>query len=93
MKYKIEYSPETAHLYPQKNEKKRKSAGNWLIVVFLVAAILWVRLNGIPDFMIPGNKEVTRHAAATLMENLQEGSTMNEAVTVFCQTILEHAGF
>ena len=88
MAYKITYSPETAYLYPQGKKEKRNITGKWITAAFLIAGLLWIRLNGIADFLIPGNPEVTKEAASVFMEDLQEGVRVHDAVTTFCKTIL-----
>ena len=87
MAYKIEYSPEMACRYPQELKSNGKTK-KWLVVGCLVAALLWIRLNGVPDFLIPGNKEVTKEAAGIFVEDLRNGKKVEEAVTEFCKTIL-----
>ena len=93
MAYKIEYSPETAYRYPQRTCRQKRIRGNWVLVVLLLAGFFWVRFNGIPDFLIPGDKEITREAAALLVEDLQDGKTVKEAITVFCNTILDATAY
>ena len=88
MAYKITYSPEKAYLYPQGKKEKRNIIGKWIIAAFLIVGFLWIRLNGIPDFLVPGNPEVTKEAASVFLEDLQEGVRMYDAVTTFCKTIL-----
>ena len=90
--YKIEYSPETAYCYPQHNVRKKRNYGRWICTLFLVGAMLWMRVYGIPDFLIPGDPVVTRSATAAFMDDLSEGVSVNDAVTAFCRNILDGAG-
>ena len=90
--YKIEYSPETAYCYPQRNVCKKQNIGRWICLLILVGAILWMRVYGIPDFLIPGDPVVTRSATAAFMDDLSEGVSVNDAVTAFCRIILDGAG-
>lgn len=92
MAYKIQYSPETAHRYPQQKEKEKIRAGKWICLGIIIAAVCWMRVNGIPDFLIPGNPEVTRNAAQTMVAQLHDGAPINDAVTAFCRSILHGAG-
>ena len=52
-----------------------------------------MRLNGIPDFLIPGDPVVTRLAASDFFDCVQNGMPIGKAATVFCQQILNGAGF
>ena len=92
MGYLIEYSPETAHCYPQRNTQKKRNVGRWICLLMMIGAILWLRANGIPDFLIPGDPEITKSAAVVLMDDLSDGVNVNDAVTAFCRSILDGAG-
>ncbi len=92
MGYKIEYSPETAHYYPQRNVRKKRKVSRWMFLLLMIGAILWMRVNGVPDFLIPGDPEITKSAAVTLMDELSDGVCVNDAVTTFCRSILDGAG-
>ena len=93
MAYKIEYSPESARRYPQMQKDKRLKPTKLLILMFAIIAALWMRLNGVPDLLIPGDATVTRAAASDFMNCVQAGVPIGEAVTAFCQTILDGAEF
>lgn len=93
MAYKIHYSEDAAKRYPQKTKRHPIKYGRWVLLMSIIAAALWLRLNGIPDFLIPGDPAVTRQAASAMMENLHSGTGFGDAVTVFCKEILHGAGF
>ena len=93
MAYRIQYSPESIKRYPCKPNRKQTKKYKLIVICLILAAALWVRTTGIPDFLLPGDKEVTRAAAETLVKNVKQGSSMTDAVTVFCQEILHGAGF
>lgn len=93
MAYKIQYSPENARRYPQIGKRKKFPFEGLLMLVLIFAAAIWVRLNGIPEFLIPGDPQVTKAAAATMIADLREGTRVNEAVTAFCKEILHGAGY
>ena len=93
MAYKIQYNPEENIRYPKPKNRKPIRWKRWLFSAGILAAILWVRQKGIPDFLIPGDPEITTAAAETMIANLQQGSSIHEAVTVFCREILHGAGF
>ena len=91
MAYKIQYSPENQARYPITNRHKRWNWSRFVIPAIILAAMLWVRFNGVPDIMIPGNPEVTRSAASELLVNLSDGVAVKDAVTVFCKEIIDGA--
>ncbi len=93
MAYKIQYSEDSAGRYPQNAKHEPFKYGRWVLLLILFAGALWLRLNGIPDFLIPGDPAVTRQAASAMMENLHSGTAFGDAVTVFCKEILHGAGF
>lgn len=86
--YKIQYSPETVKQYPQIKKAPKVHMGKWLSLILVVVAALWLRLNGIPDFLIPGDPDTTKAATTMLIEEIRNGSSVNDAVTVFCKEIL-----
>ena len=92
MAYIIAYTPEASNRYPQVKGKRKVNFGKWMGLALLLAAVLWMRLKGIPDFLIPGDAEVTKAAAAAMVDDLQDGISVNDAVTAFCRTILDGAG-
>ena len=57
----------------------------------VVAAVLWMRLYGVPDFLIPGDPEVTKTAASVMVDEIKNGATVGNAITAFCKTILDGA--
>lgn len=91
--YKIQYSPEDKRRYPGAKGKTNFRFGQWFLVLCVLAAVLLARQYGVPDFLIPGDPTVTREAASLMMDSLQSGSSLNEAVTVFCKEVLHGAGF
>lgn len=92
MGYKIEYSPETARSYPQRNPPQKRNIGRWVCLFLLIGAILWMRGNGVPDCLIPGDPRITKSAAAAFMNDLSGGVSVGDAVTAFCSAILDGAG-
>ena len=93
MSYKIQYTPEVCHRYPLKEKRPQVKWGRWIPFVLLLAAVLGIRLYGIPDFLIPGDPEVTKAAAAMLIDELHAGTSVDDAVTVFCKEVFNGAGF
>lgn len=93
MAYKIQYTPEDNARYPKAKANNPFPWKGCLFGVCIVCSILLLRRYGIPDILIPGDPEVTTTAARNMVENLQQGSGVNEAVSVFCKEILRGAGF
>ena len=93
MAYKIQYNPEENIRYPKIRKRKPVRWKRWFLSAAILAAILWVRQRGMPDFLILGDPEVTTAAVGNMIVNLQQGSSVNDAVTVFCREILHGAGF
>lgn len=91
MSYKIQYSPETANLYPQITSRKQFRVKRWMTVVITVAAVFWVYLYGFPDWLIPGDPEVTKAAASTMVGEMKNGTSFGDAVTTFCKMIIDGA--
>ena len=93
MAYKIQYTPEDNSRYPKFKKRKSIQWKRWLFGAGILAGVLWLRYKGIPDFLIPGDPEITTAAAKNMLENLHQGTSVNDAVTVFCKEILHGAGF
>ena len=86
MGYRIAYSTETSHKFPERIRKKRPLL--WAVA----AALLIGLLAGGWKLLLPGDPEVTRAALAGLAEDIREGQSLGQAVTAFCQEIVDNAG-
>ncbi len=92
MGYKIVYGPEK-----KENESKKTSLLKLqaLSAAFLLFFVLCVHSSWpagsekLQELFLPGDKNQTGAAFETLVENLQDGEDFTEAVTVFCQDLLE----
>lgn len=91
MSYKIQYSPETGYLYPQEKKQRSIQMKRWIIPTVAIVLALWLHIYGVPDFLIPGDPDITKAAASALVDEIQSGVAMNDAVTTFCKTILDGA--
>ena len=91
MSYKIQYSPETANLYPKVSSRKQFRIKRWMTAVITVAAMLWIYLYGIPDFLIPGNPEITKSAVSTMVGEMKNGASLGDALTTFCKIVIDGA--
>ena len=92
MAYKIEYSPESAQRYPLLKVQDKRKPGGWVIAGIFLAVLLWIRIYGVPDFMIPGDADVTKEAASVFVREIRDGVAVNDAITAFCRSILDGAG-
>lgn len=57
----------------------------------LVIAMVLLGKFGFLDFIIPGDREVTKQAFQTMLEEVQEGQSVKTAFTAFCGEILDGA--
>lgn len=83
MGYTINYSPETAHKFPVK--KSPKISVPWV----LTGAALFLLLAGGWKWLLPGNPDVTQAAITNLVEDVQSGAPVGDAVTAFCREIID----
>lgn len=91
MSYKIQYSPETGYLYPQVRKQRTIHMKSWILPATAIVLALWLHFYGVPDFFIPGDPDVTKAATSVLVNEIQSGIAVNDAVTTFCKTILDGA--
>ena len=93
MSYKIRYKPAV------KMEKKiglvlrnhrvkfAVAAGSILLLIFVV----YNCGDTLREFLIPGDTDVTEAAFSELGNNLRDGVSVKDALTVFCLEIIENA--
>ena len=91
MAYKIQYLPDSNAHYPTHIGKPKKGFGGWIVALLLLGAVLWVRFNGVPECLIPGDSAVTKQAVQTFLSLMQEGEPLRDVVTVFCKEVLSGA--
>ena len=72
-------------------QKEKKLSLKWIAVVCVMIAITILGKTGCLDFLIPGDKEVTRQAFSSMVENVREGENVKTAITAFCMEILNNA--
>lgn len=86
MAYRIKYNLVGPN---RKTTQKNKRTGAILTVLgicgFVVIALHlpWAR-----DLLLPGDSAVTAAALEDLAENLQQGESLMDAITVFCRNII-----
>lgn len=91
MAYIVQYSPEDSKRYPQCKKKQNVRLSKFLLFVFILTAAIFIRLYGLPEFLIPGDPVVTKNAVASMVTDLKSGEPLNNAVTAFCTAILDNA--
>ena len=89
--YIIQYTPEADRRYPHRNKPHKVRWGSILLILSVAASAIWIRMNGVPDAVIPGDPVVTKAAAVEMVERIKRGDSLNEVVTVFCKEILDGA--
>lgn len=85
MGYKIAYSQETAYKFPIKQAKK--FSVRWVIAGALAIGLL----AGGWKWLLPGDPDKTQAALATLTEDIRAGQSLGQAITAFCQEIVDNA--
>ena len=88
MSYRIQYDTKK-HPW-QKRLKRQKRV---LIVGVICFALLIIGYFGMDkmQFLLPGEPSVTAAALDNMTNSLQEGETLQEAITAFCREILDNA--
>ena len=73
-------------------EKKRgQTAYRWITAAVILLALSLLSKAGFFDFLIPGDKAVTKQAFATMVQEVEEGEGVKSAITAFCQGVLDGA--
>ncbi len=91
MSYRITYDQEM-RIYDLSNTRKTGYYMKWIYGAIVCISMIFVLFSGnIRSFLLPGDPKVTEAALIDLAENLREGESFSDAVTVFCREILDHA--
>ena len=94
MAYRIDYISGGKHRRPIRRYFTAATVKTGLLVLVLVAAALAVKfygLNWVKEVLLPGDPQVTEAALHNMTEGLQSGESILEAVTTFCQEIVDGA--
>ena len=76
---------------------ERNTAYNNLTVAFITAAcavamgIFLLRTPQVRDYLMPGDKAVTKAALTEMVQDIRHGENITEALTAFCKEIISHA--
>lgn len=92
MRYSIHYEPEKGDRYPPVTETGHKIGVRIIAGLLTIAALIaGIRYKeAVISWLIPGDDQITIHAAEELICRLQEGVPVGEAVTTFCEEIIEN---
>ncbi len=94
MGYRIKYEGDMVKTTIQSSMSKQAKC-MICIAVSLCAVIMLLSvtnsLNTIKEWLLPGDAKVTEAALNTLVEDLKQGDSLDDAITAFCQEILDHA--
>ena len=64
----------------------------WISIVCCVVSFIISRhKDEVVNFLLPGDKEVTKAAITTFTENLREGEGFADAAIAFCKEIVDNA--
>ena len=94
MGYHIQYGKMTRieRLASRQISKKTITFKIGVALGVLAIAILLGQL-GFLDFLIPGDKEVTKDAFYTMLDDVREGENVRVAIVAFCEDILDNADY
>lgn len=91
MAYQIHYTPEDSHRFPQTQNKMVFPWKKAFTLAFILAGIIYVKTYGLPDFLIPGDPEITVPATQSMISDLKAGEPLDDAITAFCLEIINGA--
>ena len=91
MGYKILYPGVKKRQY--QNSRRLSSKSRLIIIASLcsalvLAAVLWYTGLG---WILPGDSEVTQYALQTMIDRLQDGEALGDAVAAFCREVVASA--
>lgn len=90
MAYQIRYSTKTMRRYPTiaaTKKNKRKRILGFAVTILLITSIT---LHPVREWLFPGDLASAERAANRMVETLEKGGDMKEAVSVFCREVLAH---
>lgn len=91
MGYQIQYGQTMKRkiIFDQKKKTNSSMSIKLVILGLLITLSIFLGNSGYLDFMIPGNKEATTAAFESMIQDVQNGENVKEAITAFCLEILE----
>ena len=89
--YSIRYGEETSleRRWRKGRGRKGRFLAFGLAAVALAGLLITQKHEAVVEWLIPGNKAVTRAAFSQLVEDLRGGESFSQAMSAFCLEILE----
>lgn len=92
MSYKISYDGVLKKVtFNEKNPKKYIRISLFCIVGIIFAVLIYTNKAKIENVIYPGNPQITKSAASTMISSINNGEDIKEAVMSFCQEIVDNA--
>ena len=93
MSYAVEYHFGVTAIKPiVDHSKSRRSIPVRILCLLLILTIfLSAFLICRTDFLVPGDKEVTKAAFRSLLQTVEDGTDIQSAVTAFCKEVIDGA--
>ena len=92
MSYQIIYGPQKRPLKStRKNLKRSSMIAGILLIVFLVTLRVTGYGSVIWQSILPGDPEITANAFQNMTDALKCGNGLPQAITTFCETVIEGA--
>ena len=92
MSYQIIYGPQKR---PIKNSNKRSLRIGIITGILLIAVLAAIKITGygsmIRQIILPGDAEITASAFQNMTDALKSGNGLPQAITTFCETVIEGA--
>ena len=93
MGYRLEYGSTIVKKPVHESAFTQKGAGpfKWIAVGCILLSLTILGKTGCLDFLIPGDKEVTKQAFSAIVADVRDGEDVKTAITAFCMEILNGA--
>jgi len=93
MAYRIQYGQtlEKTTITERVKSGNTKSLYRIIIALAIILALTLLSRGGYLDFLIPGDKALTKEAFATMVEDVGAGTGVEDALVSFCKEILSVA--
>ena len=90
MAYQIQYGQTAMHIKLEDDRKKKSSPWIKSLIPVLVVLFLAYLLNtdSVQEFLIPGDKEITKAAWSQMTQSLEDGEPLTEVFRTFCSEIV-----
>ena len=92
MGYRIHYGENVIKEYIPESKNRSNIKLLWVLIVCCAFIFAFSRnKDTIINYLLPGNKEVTRAAISTFADDLRHGESLSDAAVAFCREIIENA--